>query len=1129
MKHRPVRMLQRAGSCASSLFLNRTLERLDTVRKSPIRARSSSAAGCCSTRLTFWVGLQSFKVFLDSFSNESSPERVDILSQYLQASAPKSHDDPDAVYLEDVMATWSYASQMGNDDILSAVAVVLALLLKVLSEILDLRPRGLGICRTLLQKRQLELLAKNLSADKAKAYIISPTLRLVREAVCFDGGALARAFFRARKYTFDSLTRNMRIKFLGEGVEDSRRTSPRTNAIRLLMSSLKFVHWEAKRELLYERDLAAALTSSIKDDPPYLILEVLDGLKAHVLVDKHLPVETKSRLLNTTMLTRLALLYTYNHTTPGDTEARSVGDAAYEFLMSVCTSSESGALRSEFGLYPKGIDPNNEQLQDSAAGSGASLDRIVWADKFKEDVPVHNTTLSEFIKTLRPWTSTKQSELIIAIFRAAPELIADYFLSKRDFTFEPKLSATWIGYAALLFHTVQLPLPPFFGSRDGFSPVPPPISLVLDNILPLPVSQKVLVRCLSHESKLVSFFATRLLVLALQKLDMALQMMQEASSTLGPLWSEAARKLTDEFSQRCPDLKYATTAFRGIPEEDLLSREAASRLLRLYYHVIPQVALLAKFDVSPLLVNAIKQLDDQGRSTQDQALALVELENLVAIAKSSPGMRWFAKAESPSLSPFTSLLKVHLDTPEGILPESLESTLTFVANEHEIFLSEDQGGFSLSHLFLTLNRLHARVPITSSTELWGFLDNCLQRCSATPIRYIELVQELAPNTKTSPLTATINEQLSFVVRSGDASVLAIVKEFVSVYTTVARAANEHEPLLKAMQKLVGAAFIRKMDTDAGFKARTPESTAAPEAGTAATKIASHPSPDDHKSYEALSSLAADSEIPEPDNSALLRWTTRSVGEIIDEGYASSLVSLLSSSHTSIRKEALTNILKMAGKVKESSHEEKDQVWLLLAELAESCKAEIDKGPVPGQIVAFARRALDVLKNPLHCLYDKVNTFLTRGPVWSLDRFPLLHEVLQEAPSRDDSYYASVSWLLVYLLESLRTPSDLALFHKRRVYERILSLASNSYMRLPLRSLLLRIVYRTTCLEGGSTTLITRFGVISWLEAQRAQRSSAVESELLKALQQRVWDTCDQERIQEWSRKGIAMVVDDWEF
>ncbi|KAL8407854.1 hypothetical protein RB594_006605 [Gaeumannomyces avenae] len=1070
-------------------------------------------------------GLQSFKVFLDNFSSESSSERLGILSQYLQASTPKDHDDPDAVYLEDVMATWNYASQMGNDDVLSAVTVVLALLLKVVSEILDLRPQGLGICRTLLQKRQLELLAKNLSADKAKAFIISPTLRLVREAVCFDGGALARAFFRARKYAYDSLTRNMRIKFLGEGVEDSRRISPRTNAIRLLMSSLKFLHWEAKRELLYERDLAGALTSSIKDDPPYLILEVLDGLKSHVLMDKHLPAETKSRLLNTTTLTRLALLYAYNHTTPSDAETRPVDDTAHEFLMTVCTSSESGALRTEFGLYPKGVDPNNDQLHDSAAGSDVSLDRIVWANKFKEDVPVHNTTLSEFIKTLRPWNSPKQSELIIAVFRAAPELIADYFLGKRDFTFEPKLSATWIGYAALLFNTVQLPLPPFFGSKDGFSPVPPPISLVLDNILPLPVSQKVLVRCLSHESKLVSFFATRLLVLALQKLDMALQMMHDASSTLGPLWSEAARKLTDEFSQRCPDLKYATTAFRGIPEDDLLSREAGSRLLRLYYQVIPQVALLAKFDVSPLLVNAIKRLDRQGRSTQDQALALVELENLVAVAKSSPGMRWFAKAESPSLSPFTSLLKVHLETPEGILPETLESTLAFVATEHEFFLSEDQEGFALRHLFVTLNRLHARVPITSSTELWGFLDNCLQRCSATPIRYIELAQELAPNTKTSPLTATINEQLPFIVRSGDASALAVVKEFVSVYTTVARAANEHEPLLKALQKPVGAAFIRKMDTDAG-KIPLPESPAAPDA-MAATEVAIDPSQKDHKSYEALSGLAADSEILGSDNSALLRWTTRSVGEIIDEGYASSLVALLSSSHTSIRKEALTNIFKMAAKIKESSHEEKDQVWLLLVELAESCKTEVDKGPAPGQIVAFARRALDVLKNPLHCLYDKVNTFLTRGPVWSLDRFPLLHEVLQEAPSRDDSYYASVSWLLGYLLESLHTPSDLALFHKRRVYERILSLASNSYMRLPLRSLLLRIVYRTTCLEGGSTTLITRFGVISWLETQRAQRSSAVESELLKALQQRIWDTCDQERIQEWSRKGITMVIDDW--
>ncbi|TLD21294.1 hypothetical protein PspLS_08967 [Pyricularia sp. CBS 133598] len=1073
-------------------------------------------------------GLQSFKLLLDHLTLPETPENSQhwaILRQFLDATAPRDAQDADAVFVPDIMATWALAAQAGNDEVLSSVAVVLALLVKILSQVLDMRSHGLGICRTLLQRKQLELLAKNLSAEKSKSFIISPTLRLIREAISFDGGLLASAFFRARKFTYHSFSRNMRIKFLGDGVEDRKRSSTRTCAIRLLISTLRFLPWEAKRELLYERDLAAALTSSIKDDPHYLVLEVLDGLKSHVLLDKKLPAETKGRLLNSTTLPRFALLYSYSHS--DQAQSRPIDDAVHEFLMAACTTPGSGVLRSDSGLYPKGINVAASHMRGSTFEHNIGLDRIVWMDRFANEIPVHNSTLSEFVKTLRPWTSIKQSELLVSILQAAPELIADYFMNKKDFSFEPKLSATWIGYAALIYSTMQLDLPPFFGQKDEYAQVPPPISIILDNILPLTLNQKVLCKCLSHDIKLISFFATRILVVALQKLEVALRMMKEASLASGSVWSEASRRLMEEFMQRCPSLSYVTTTFRRIPEEDSLSREAASRLSRLYYHIVPQIALAAKFDVSPLLVNAIKRLDSNKKSDQNEILSLMELENLVVIAKSSPGMRWFAKAEQLSISPFTALLRVCVNAPKNVPLGPLEDALTFVADEHDIFLPASEG-LRPCHLLMVLKTLNDRADLVTADGFWAFLDNCLHRCSASPIRYLESVQELAPETRTGPLTATIHEQLPFAVAL-EAATIGIVKDFVSVYTTFARILKEHKPLLKTLQKTVGAQFDDVLLDDSTFKKTLKQEKRTHLSShhtTAADTRESSSGTGGDAEDDGLMSLVAGLDPTEPDNSALTKWTSQSVDDIVEEGFATALIRLLVSEHVSIRKEALTNILKMAEKVKQSTYEEREQVWLLLVELAESCRETVDTGSVPGHIVAFACRALDVLKNPLHCLYDKVNVFLTRGPQWTLDRFPLLYDVLQEAPSRDDSYYAAVAWLLGYLLESLRTPADLALFHKRRVYERILSLASNGYMRTPLRSVLLKILYRTTSLEGGSTTLITRFGIISWLEAQQSQRPSKAESDMLKALQRRLWETCDRSRIDEWSRQGIGLALSD---
>ncbi|PHH86482.1 hypothetical protein CDD83_10193 [Cordyceps sp. RAO-2017] len=219
-------------------------------------------------------------------------------------------------------------------------------------------------------------------------------------------------------------------------------------------------------------------------------------------------------------------------------------------------------------------------------------------------------------------------------------------------------------------------------------------------------------------------------------------------------------------------------------------------------------------------------------------------------------------------------------------------------------------------------------------------------------------------------------------------------------------------------------------------------------------------------------------------------------------------------------------MKVAARVKESSYGNGTQVWLLLSELTESSRALVEFGPVPTAFAAFAIHALQVLQEPLHPLYPKVNAFLTRSPVWSLEKLPLAHDVLHGEPSEDDKYYKELAWLLGYLSDSLRTPFDLGIFHKKKWFEKIIALGSNPYLRSGLRVKLFKIIYRATCIQTGSTTLITRFGILGWLDAQRATCSTGDEVAACEGLIKRVWETCDQERISVWSSGGIDKLVDD---
>lgn len=1053
-------------------------------------------------------------------------------------------DEENPVYLPDLMETWSHAAQANNDNILSAVPVVLALLLRILSQSLDQVPYGLGICRTLLLKRQLELIARNLSAEKGKEFIISPTLRLLREALCFDGGAVAKPIFRARNYTFKSLGRNMGIKYLGEGHEDAKRPSARTNAVRFFLSALKFLHTEAKKELLSLKDIVTGLMRSVREDPPQLVFETLDTLKTQVLLDEKLPREAKSKLLSANTLTRIASLYTYDEAASDTEGGRSVDEVAHSFLQIACTLPSAGVLRQQSGFYPKGTEIEDDSLLRLRTCDDVGLENVIWMNKFRDEIPVRNYILSEFVQSLRPWSNIKQSELLIAIFKAAPELVADYFQKRRSFTFEPKLSATWIGYAALLYNAVAVDIPEHFGHSSGYSHLPPPTSILVDNILPLPLNQKVLVRCLAQKSNLVSFFVTRILVLALEKLDTALKFYQEAAGDNGALWKEAGRRLVDEFCQRCPSMKDIVNSYRSIPEDNILHREAASRLLLRYYEVLPQVALIAKFDVSPFLVTSVKSLGADGdESNEDQNLGLRELEHLLVIAGHSPGMRWFSKLEGLSLSPFMTLLQLLVDSQEGISSEKLFDSVNLVAEEQQLVLSKN-GGRGLAPLVQSLRLFKTKSTDEFIKDIWTFIDNCVTRCAMAPIKYLELMLELLDSDpkigeldagvfRISPLAVAILEQTPYFLSDKASDTVQQLATFITLFLGSSKAAGEDPILLErvfsklrnhfpaTVQKRILKKFPDNVDVERA--PLTPVTDASP-------MDIDGPESSDQQHKAAAETKSLDQLFPQTpqydlNNSALHRWANKAADEIVEEGYATSLITLLASEHTSIRKEAVTNILKMAGKLQQSDYDEKEQSHLLLCELAETAKGNVETTPLPSSIISFACHGIDVLKSPLHTMYAKVNSFLTSGPVWKLDKLPLVHEILQEEPTEDDCYYAELSWLLTYLLDSLRTATDLALFHKKRVFEQLMSLASNPYMRPNLRTQILGILYRATSIEGGSGTLITRFGVMAWLESRHAAVAGGDEEWIYPALIKRVWQTADQDRALAWSNGGIRDILD----
>ncbi|KAJ2894811.1 putative ribosome biogenesis protein urb1 protein [Zalerion maritima] len=1052
-------------------------------------------------------GLTSFKNFLEPFVNDVSEgseqanlsERKTILNEYLEAVKPWDEDDGDAGCLNDITQMWAAACQVNNDNVMSAAAIALSLLLKVISSVLELRKHGLRICRSLLQKRELLSIARNLSAEKGKEFIISPTLRLVREMLCFDGGELAEDVFRARSFTFKAMGRNMGIRYRGDGLENPKRPSARTTATRLFLSALKFVNSEARQELLSQKDMVTALFTGIKDDPPYLIYEILESLQTYVLGDSKLPGPIKLKVFNAYTLPRIAILYSYNYDAKGEDEDATVSAVAHRFLLQLCSPEPSGILRPNSGFYPPGVDPDN-------ANTAAS-----WRQKFDGEIPVRHSVLLGLSQGLKPWANLKHSELLLHMFRAAPELVAPYFRLKEAFTFDPKLSSTWIGFSALIFSSIQLPIPPFFGhTKPKCAKVPPPTSIVLDNLVPPSLTQQAVTKCLAQQqSNLIPFFAIRLLIIAFQKLERVVKLYRATGSAE---WKNEISLLRTRFERRVPSAKDVLKSYLSVPQANLLHREAASRLLHLYCHNLTS-AENSSLDVSRPLLEVIKGLEDEQATSQGEALSRMELDNLVAVADASFSIRWFSKAGGRKTSLFTSLLRLSLNAPSESLSRRLLSSLLKVAKTYHL-IDHTQGLSTFTSLYRALESLGEE----KTDDVWSFLDNCVTRLgNDMNLKYFTMAIELGKDDDTqstegcvSKMTACLHEQFLFVAKSGTEESLAAVTKLLAVYIGHVRTGQNTKQLdfvvksmtdamppkfraAKALKKVKDSTPPCLLENLVDDRKVADQNAFAEEGWTSSTTNIHHMNLDDLLCLDPLVEL---------DNSALTRWANKPVEKLVHDGHIRALVMLLTSEHSSIRLEAAVNIVKLASKIKQAkSYLPHLQLWLVLMELAETVTPNLAQEPALGIFVSFAAHSLTILTKPLHPIYPALNKFLCAAPRWQSNRLPFISHFLDGDSETEGSFYAGFVWIFKFLADGIRSPRDIALFFNDRTpVERLLTDSwSHPNTQEGVRFAALGMLKRVADVEGGkgADLLVSKLAIPPWLAIMevRAQEEEKEKEEL----------------------------------
>jgi nucleolar pre-ribosomal-associated protein 1 len=880
--------------------------------------------------LTSETGVRKFKEFLNLIGQAEDEgekaKKLRTLKAYCDSQI--SHNNEEAICFPDLIKTWNFADSNNTESLLTIVPSVLALFIKIVSNHLEFREFGIALCKHLLAKDQLRLFNRGLTANKVKEHLISPCLRLLTEVVSFDGGALARQLYLVRHITFKRidvfLTPNKAQ--LEEAAEDSGASTLRRNAQRYVLANLRFQNASNKTDIIEQQKVMKAFLEHLRKDPRDIVIDVVRAIERDVIQDSALPRTTKTKFFSRYNLERLVTLYGYDRESEQEnTTDVSLAYEIHKILMTVCTKTEHGVLLSETGWYPNGSDPESLPADDEAS-IDLGLDSAVYVDKYRESVPIRNGILSYLIQVLRPDSDSLQIELLLAIFKAAPELVADYFTKKSMFMADPKPTPAWFAESTVLFSTVNLPVLRNCGWKDKLPAMPPPVSVVIESILPRPLTQKVLSRCLNMNAEIITLFAVRILSVSFTKLRAVLKIFHADHGVSQSLWTQAADKLVVEFCHRCPLVKDVLTLFRRTAKDDLQQQDAVTELLACFYEVIPDAALEESFDVSLVLVDVLKRLDEGNLDTDDTELLLSQLQNILKIAQQSASLRWWqqpgkyiplsyiivisnAQAGSMKLSAFTSILKVSINATSKEFLSETDALLKNVLAESSVILPSSFSAVSSSFDSSDTETLQHQL---------AFFDNCACRIVKKPVHYYDLLGSLVDSTQSlSPLVAATVEQWPFIFKAGNASAEKAVAEYVaSLLAKLGSAGEDMRGLKAARDALVDATEDKKLRSRVKKALKDVEEIQQDVEMKDAEASKQSVSASKKDTYELdLEEMFGALPVEGTTHNELYRWEQKELEVSLEQGRIAELFLCLCSEHEEVRRQALPSILRFMSKLK----------------------------------------------------------------------------------------------------------------------------------------------------------------------------------------------------------------------
>lgn len=317
----------------------------------------------------------------------------------------------------------------------------------------------------------------------------------------------------------------------------------------------------------------------------------------------------------------------------------------------------------------------------------------------------------------------------------------------------------------LLHKITEIPVPNLYLQHTGlYASHPPPVSTVIENILPSAANRTILGKGLQHSSMLVRYFTIVELAAVFQKAEQVVAVMQSAVKTLAmseeeltgsdesadmtegssntkssdppaQQWASAITSLMAELRRRVPDIQIIIMLHNGIQSLSQLDAESEEnirnnlfnngvlRLIKYYQQFLPQAVSEAKFDIGKLIPSDFSTV---------QAGTLIHLLELLLELND---FRWSNKSLDGS-SYLNKLLALFLTTAHPHI-KSLTGRLVSKLMGESILFQHDPSEASLWIEAIPITNYGRPQLAGDQNQFLHFFDDCVARCLRTPYKYVD--------------------------------------------------------------------------------------------------------------------------------------------------------------------------------------------------------------------------------------------------------------------------------------------------------------------------------------------------------------------------------------------------------